>query len=241
MEGVQEILTWTLGHMHCEKDLHWPECESNGKKWLPPHLAMCKASWWKSGLKNRIWLTSCGWGLCGVVLRPITTFIPTKHNFHSIKSKDTRFTNPRICKNDRWKGFIGFETIKSMSEMIFYCQFFYIFLKGQIFGDVPLDRSLHIPLFTLQKLRDTNMGDVCAFNCHLVLASMPKPIFPQQVHIQERWFCQVLDLDGLGQWSLPHALNFWRNNLVIGIPNLWKPMEYLHKFTNRNNPNQQSH
>jgi hypothetical protein len=30
------------------------------------------------------------------------------------------------------------------------------------------------------------MGDVCGFNCHLILASMPKPIFPHQVHIRER-------------------------------------------------------
>jgi hypothetical protein len=36
---------------------------------------------------------------------------------------------------------------------------------------------MHIPLFTFQKLRNTSMGDVCSFNCHLVLASMLKPIF----------------------------------------------------------------
>ncbi len=80
-------------------------------------------------------------------------------------------------------GFIGFETIPNMSEVILYCWFFYIMLKGQIFGDVPLDRSLHIPSFTLQKIRNTSMGDVCSFNCHLVLASMFKLIFPHQVHI----------------------------------------------------------
>ncbi len=70
-----------------------------------------------------------------------------------------------------------------MSEVIFYCQVFYIFLKEQILGDVPLDHSLHIPLFILENLKNTSMGDVCGFNCHLVLASMLKPIFPQQVHI----------------------------------------------------------
>jgi hypothetical protein len=43
------------------------------------------------------------------------------------------------------KRFIGFETIPSMSEGIFYHWFFYITWKGQILGDVPLDRSLHIP------------------------------------------------------------------------------------------------
>jgi hypothetical protein len=95
--------------------------------------------------------------------------------------------------------------------------------------------------FTLQKFRNTSMGDVCNFNCHLVLASMLKPIFPHQVHIWERWLCWVLDFDGLGQWSSPHALNYWRKNLVVGVPNLWKPMEYPHKFTNRNNPNQLNH
>jgi hypothetical protein len=73
-----------------------------------------------------------------------------------------------------------------MSEVIIYYQFLYTLLKGQIIGDVPHDHSLHIPSFTLQKLKDMSMGDVCGFNCHLVLASMPKPIFPHQVHIRER-------------------------------------------------------
>ncbi len=71
----------------------------------------------------------CVVGVFIVVFRPITTFIFTKHSFHSIKSKDTRVTNPRTCKNDQWKGFIGFETIPSMSKVIFYCQFFNI-LRG---------------------------------------------------------------------------------------------------------------
>jgi len=140
---------WTLGHMHHEQNLHWPECESDGKKWFPSHLAMCKASWWKSGPNNCAWLTS--WWKCVfvVVFQPITTFIPTKHNFHSIKSKNTRMTNFRTCKNDRWKGFISFETVPSMSKVIFYRWVFYIFLRGQILGDVPFDHSLHIPLFML--------------------------------------------------------------------------------------------
>ncbi len=115
------------------------------------------------------------------------------------------------------------------------------FLRGQILGNVPFDCSLHILSFTFQKLIDRSVGDVCGFNYHLVLASMPKPIFPHQVHIWERWLRQVLDLDGLGQWSLLHALNYWRNNHVVGVPNLWKPMEFPHKFTNRNKPNHQSY
>jgi hypothetical protein len=123
-------------------------------------------------------------GVFVVVFWPITTFIPTKHSFHSMKSKDTKATNLRTCKNDQWKGFIGFETIPNMSKVIIYCQFFYILLKGQILGDVALDCSLHIPSFTLLKLKDTSMGDVCGFNCHLVLVSMPKLIFPHQFHIR---------------------------------------------------------
>jgi hypothetical protein len=150
-------------------------------------------------------------------------------------------TNPRTCKNDQWKRFVGFETISNMSKVIIYYQFFYILLRGQILGNVPLDHSLHIPSFTLQKLRDMSMGDVCGFNCHLVLASMPKPIFSHQVYIRERWLCQVLDHDGLGQWNSPNVFNCQRNNLVVGVLNLWKPMEYPQKFTNCNNLNQQSH
>ncbi len=54
--------------------------------------------------------------------------------------------------------FIGFETILSMYNVIFHHWIFYIFLKGQIFGGVPLNHNLHIPSFTLQKLRNTSMG-----------------------------------------------------------------------------------
>jgi hypothetical protein len=50
-------------------------------------------------------------------------------------------------------------------------------LRGQIFGIVPFDQSLDIPSFTLQKFKDTSMGDVCGFNCHLVLASNQNPSF----------------------------------------------------------------
>jgi hypothetical protein len=118
-----------------------------------------------------------------VVLRPIITFIPTKHSFHSIKSKDTRMINLKTCKNDQWKGYLGFETILSMSKVIFYLRLFYIFLRGQILGGVPFNLSLYILSFTLQKFKDTSLEDVCDFNCHLVLAFMLKPIFPHQVHI----------------------------------------------------------
>jgi hypothetical protein len=45
-----------------------------------------------------------------------------------------------------------------MFEVIFYHWFFYIFLKEQILGNVPLHRNLHIPLFTLQKLKTPAWG-----------------------------------------------------------------------------------
>ncbi len=67
-----------------------------------------------------------------MVFQPITTFIPIKQSFHSIKSKDTKATNPRTCKHDQWIGFIGFETIPSMSKLIFYHHFFNILLRGKI-------------------------------------------------------------------------------------------------------------
>jgi hypothetical protein len=89
-------------------------------------------------------------GVIVVVFWPITTFISIKQCFHSIKSKDIKATNFRTCKNDQWKGFIGFETIPNMSKVIFYRRFFCILLRGQIFGHVPFDHSLRIPSFTLQ-------------------------------------------------------------------------------------------
>ncbi len=99
-------------------------------------------------------------GFFVMVLHPMTTFIPTKHSFHLIKSRDTKMINPKTCKNDQWKGFIGFETILSISKAILYHWFFYIFLKEQILGDVAFNCSLFIPLFNLQKIRDTSMGGV---------------------------------------------------------------------------------
>ncbi len=101
-------------------------------------------------------------------------------------------------------------------------------------------RPFLLPPSFYSKTQRHEHGDVCNFNCHLVLTSMLKLIFPHQVHLWERWLCSVLDLDGLGQWSLAHALNCRRNILIVGVFNLWKPMECLHKFTNCNNPNQQN-
>jgi hypothetical protein len=67
-------------------------------------------------------------------------------------------TNLITSKNDQWKGFIGFETIPSMFKVILYCWCFYIFLRGQILGDVPLNHNLHIPSFTLQNLETRAWG-----------------------------------------------------------------------------------
>jgi hypothetical protein len=86
-------------------------------------------------------------------------------------------TNPRISKTNQWKGFIGFQTISNMFEVVFYRQSFYILLRGQFLGDVPFNHNFHIPSFTLQKLRDMNMGDVCGFNFHLVWLPCLNPPF----------------------------------------------------------------
>jgi hypothetical protein len=138
---------WTLGHMHHEKDLHWLECESDGKKWFPPHLAMYKSSWW--GTRQQLTL--------------------------------------KLAKMTNGKMVYRFQNHIKYVQSDFLLLNFLHFLDGQSFEYVPLNWSLHILSFTLQKLRDTSMGFVCGFNYHLVLASMPKPIFPHQVHIQKRW------------------------------------------------------
>jgi len=115
---------WTLGHMHHEQDLHWLECESDCKKWFPPHLAMCRTFWWKSGPNNCAWLTSWWKSVFVVVFQLRTTFILTKHNFHLIKSKGTRATNFKTYQNDQWKGFIGFQTVQICPRWFFIVKFF---------------------------------------------------------------------------------------------------------------------
>jgi len=57
--------------------------------------------------------------------------------------------------------------------------------KSQMFSYIPFDWNLCISLFTLHKLKNMSMEDVCNFNYHLVLAYVPKPIFAHQVHIRE--------------------------------------------------------
>jgi hypothetical protein len=42
----------------------------------------------------------------------------------------------------------------------------------------------------MQKLRNKNMGDVWGLHCHLVLAFVPKAIFPHQDNIQKGDFAE---------------------------------------------------
>ncbi len=148
---------WTLGHMHHEQDFYWLKYEFDGKKWFPPHLVMCKTSWWKSGPNNRTWFTSCGWGLCvGLLAHNHIHTYKTKFPFNQIK----RHKNNQPYNLQKWQmeSVISFETIPSMSKVIFYCQLFYILLRGKIFKGIPLHCSLHIPLFTLQRLKTRTWG-----------------------------------------------------------------------------------
>jgi hypothetical protein len=86
MEHMSTFMMWTLGHMHREHDFHWLEYESDGKKWFPPHLAMFKTSWWKSGPNNYTWLTSCGQGLYnGLSAHNHIHTYKTKFPFNQIK------------------------------------------------------------------------------------------------------------------------------------------------------------
>ncbi len=97
MEHMSTSMIWTLGHMHYEQDFHWLKCELDDKRWFPSHWVMCKASWWRSGPNNCVWLTSCGWGLHNGPLAHshIYTY---KTYFHWIKSKDISVTNSSLQK-----------------------------------------------------------------------------------------------------------------------------------------------
>ncbi len=97
MEHMSTSMIWTLGHMHYEQDFHWLKCELDDKRWFPSHWVMCKASWWRSGPNNCVWLTSCGWGLHNGPLAHshIYTY---KTYFHWIKSKDMSVTNSSLQK-----------------------------------------------------------------------------------------------------------------------------------------------
>jgi len=155
-------------------------------------------------------ITALDWphlvGVIAMVFWPITTFIPTKLSFHSIKSKDIRMINPKTCKNDQWKGFKGFETIPSMFEAILYHWFFYILLKGNFFGDVPFNHNSHIPSFTLQKFKDMSMGDVCSLIATLFWPPCLNPSFHTKSTFEKGDFARFwisMDWDN-GVWPM-----FW--------------------------------
>ncbi len=121
---------------------------------------MCKASWWKSGPNNYIWLTSCGWGLHD---GPLThNHIHTYRTiFCWIKSKDTRTINPSLQK---WL----MENVYKLPNHTKYVQgdfchqIFHILLMGQILLYVPFHRSLH-PFIHLAKTQRHKHGGCMQF------------------------------------------------------------------------------
>ncbi len=120
-----------------------------------------------------------------MVFWPITTFIPIKQSFHSIKSEHTKIINPRTCKNDQWKGVISFEIIRRMAEVILYHRFLLHIIEGTNSWRCSIRLQFAYPFVHPTKSHKHEHEDVCGFNCHLVLASMAKPIFPHQVHIRK--------------------------------------------------------
>jgi hypothetical protein len=54
-----------------------------------------------------------------------------------------------------------------------------------MFSYIPFNWNLFIPLFILQKLKNMSMGDVCGFNCHLVLASVPTHLSTPSPHLRK--------------------------------------------------------
>jgi hypothetical protein len=117
------FMMWTLGHMQHEQDCHWFEYESMVKNDFH-HIWLCvKPFDRKVGCT-----TTLDWphviGVFVMVFRSMTTFIPTKQNFHSIKSKDTRTTNPRTYQNDQWKGFISLKPYQVCPRWFLIVRFF---------------------------------------------------------------------------------------------------------------------
>jgi hypothetical protein len=80
---------------------------------------------------------------------------------------------------------IGCYIVPSMYKVIFYCCFFDFFMRGQVFGFVPFKWGL--PSLTFQIFWYPCMGDKCNFNCHLVMASMFKPIFSHQSTMEKHY------------------------------------------------------
>jgi hypothetical protein len=53
------------------------------------------------------------------------------------------------------------------------------------------------------------------------------PYFHTKSTFEKGDFAKFWISNQLGQWNLPHVLNCQRNNHVVGVPNLWKPMNTL--------------
>jgi hypothetical protein len=131
-------------------------------------------------------------------------------DIHPIKLIETK-TCDITCKMSRILG-KGCCNIPSMFKVIIDCWLFDLFLRGQVIVLVSFNWDLYVSSFTLQKLEYLCMGDICNLSCHLVLASMPEPIFPHQVDIGEMWLCPVLDLNGWIHWNSFHAMK----NIIFG-------------------------
>jgi len=97
MEHMLKFVMWTSGHLQHEQDLHWLECDYDGKgdfHHIRPYVNPSDRKVAQTTMFNGLDVV----GVFMVVFRPITTFIPTKHNSHWIKSKDTRMNNPSLQK-----------------------------------------------------------------------------------------------------------------------------------------------
>ncbi len=121
---------------------------------------------------------------------------------------------------------------------------FYISWGDKFVGYVPLNWSLHILSFTLQKLRNTSMGMYVVSIATLFWPPCLNPSFHTKSTFKKCdfvGFCISMDWNnGVNSQGCKVALNCQRNNLVVGVFNLWKPLEYLHMFTNCNTINQQN-
>jgi hypothetical protein len=123
------------------------------------------------------------------------------------------------------KGLIGFQTIPSMSKVIICGWFFYILLRGQILGDVPFNRNLHIPSFTLQKLKDMSMGMYAISIITLFWPPCLNPSFHTKSTLEKGDFARFsisMDWDN-GVMSQPHFEGSVRSSLTLSKMGVWNP------------------
>jgi len=81
MEHMLKFVMWTSGHLQHEQDLHWLECDYDGKgdfHHIRPYVNPSDRKVAQTTMSNGLDVV----GVFMVVFRPITTFIPTKHNSH---------------------------------------------------------------------------------------------------------------------------------------------------------------